>query len=263
MNGDPSSPDLYCHEDPSFLYEDDEEMAEVNVVVNQNEIELEEAHLHSLIDKEIAFGFGTDEDLVIDDWVQEARLQAITWVQTRTGALGFHPRTAYLAITYFDRFISLEAIPEKKRAAFVRLISVACLLLAAKMEEMNRPPLSQYTLEFQGRSIKKMELLVLVVLKWKMNFVTPFAFLDNFIAKLCQESPPGLKSGIEKRLLSVMTEIHLMHHRPSAIAAAATLMAVDQNLAQEALEAKITSIPELYFLETEAVYSYYTIMQVP
>lgn len=82
MNGDPSSPDLHCHEDPNFLYEDDEEMAEVNVVVNQNEIELEEAHLHSLIDQEIAFGFRRVEDLVIDDWVQEARLQAITWVQT-------------------------------------------------------------------------------------------------------------------------------------------------------------------------------------
>lgn len=45
-----------------------------------------------------------------------------------------------------------------------------------------------------------------------------------------------------------------MHHRPSAIAAAATLMAVDQNLAQEELEAKITSIPELYFLEIVSLF---------
>lgn len=101
----------------------------------------------------------------------------------------------------------IYGLQEKKRAAFVRVISVACLLLAAKMEEMNRPPLSQYTRRFQGRNIKRMEILVLVVLKWEMNLITPFAFLDNFIAKLCQESPPGLKSGIEQRLLSIMTGI--------------------------------------------------------
>lgn len=101
----------------------------------------------------------------------------------------------------------IYGLQEDKRAAYVRMISVACLLLAAKVEEMNRPPLSQYTRRFQGRNIKRMEILVLVVLKWEMNLITPFAFLDNFIAKLCQESPPGLKSGIEQRLLSIMTGI--------------------------------------------------------
>lgn len=40
-----------------------------------------------------------------------------------------------------------------------------------------------------------------------------------------------------------------MHHRPSAIAAAATLMGVDQKLTREAVEVMIKSVPDLNFLE--------------
>lgn len=40
-----------------------------------------------------------------------------------------------------------------------------------------------------------------------------------------------------------------MHHRPSAVAAAATLMAVDQKLTKEGVEVMIKSVPDLNFLE--------------
>ncbi|KAM2593161.1 hypothetical protein TB1_042353 [Malus domestica] len=222
---------------------------------------LEEEQLQNLIHREIEFGFEKDEDLVIPAWVLDARLESITWVLQRRTGLGFHPRTAYLCMTYFDRFISLRQIP----VAMVRLLSVACLSLAAKMKEQNIPSLSQYEVEnphfFEGKLIQKMELMVLGALEWNMNMITPFSFVDYFISKLCQESPSDVKLKIEDLLLSVITEINLRHQRPSAVAAAATLMALDQKLTKEALELKINSIPELKLLEIEAVFSCYNILQ--
>ncbi|KAM2734031.1 hypothetical protein EV2_037386 [Malus domestica] len=79
----------------------------------------EEEQLQNLIHREIEFGFEKDEDLVIPAWVLDARLESITWVFQRRTGLGFHPRTTYLCMTYFDRFISLRQIP----IAMVRLFS--------------------------------------------------------------------------------------------------------------------------------------------
>lgn len=70
----------------------------------------------------------------------------------------------------------------------IRLLSVACLSLAAKMEELNAPKLSKYQVpgfEFPGNVIKRMELMVLTTLEWKMDSITPFAYLDHFAAKFC------------------------------------------------------------------------------
>ncbi|TQE10767.1 hypothetical protein C1H46_003670 [Malus baccata] len=266
-NGDPLSRDLSCREGDSFFFNGD--CGEDKPILNLNNycdgFALEEDHLQNLILREIEFGFEKDEDLVIPIWVLNARLESITWVLQRRRALGFHPRTAYLCMTYFDRFISLRQIPVNNKEAVVRLLSVACLSLAAKMEEQNIPSLSQYEVEnphlFEVKLIQRMELTVLGALEWKMNMITPFSFIDYFVSKLCQESLSDVKSKIAGLLLSIITEINSMHQRPSAVAAAATLMALDQKLTKEALELKINSVSELKFLEIEAVIFCYNRMQ--
>ncbi|CAN6539797.1 unnamed protein product [Malus baccata var. baccata] len=254
-NGDPLSRDLSCRESDSFFFTGDcgEDKPMLNLNIYCDFFALEEDHLQNLILREIEFGFEKDEDLVIPIWVLNARLESITWVLQRRRALGFHPRTAYLCMTYFDRFISLRQIPVNNKEAVVRLLSVACLSLAAKMEEQNIPSLSQYEVEnphlFEVKLIQRMELTVLGALEWKMNMITPFSFIDYFVSKLCQESLSDVKSKIAGLLLSIITEINSMHQRPSAVAAAATLMALDQKLTKEALELKINSASELKFLE--------------
>lgn len=75
----------------------------------------------------------------------------------------------------------------------IKLLSVACLSLAAKMEELNVPALSEFQLEdyhFESKVIQRMELLVLNTLEWRMASTTPFAFLYYFITKVWKESPP-------------------------------------------------------------------------
>ena len=86
---------------------------------------------------------------------------------------------------------------------------MACLSLAAKMEEVKVPPLSNFQIEeysFGSQVIQRMELLVLHTLEWKMVSVTPFSFLQYFFIKFGKESPPSknLVSRAVRFILAVM-----------------------------------------------------------
>lgn len=72
----------------------------------------------------------------------------------------------------------------------IQLLSVACLSIAAKMEEQSVPLLSEYPIEyrFENKVIKNMELLILSTLEWKMGLPTPFAYLHYFFTKFCNGS---------------------------------------------------------------------------
>lgn len=68
---------------------------------------------------------------------------------------------------------------------------MACLSLAAKMEELRVPNLSEFPVEgyyFDNKVIRRMELMVLETLEWKMLSITPFDFIPCFINKFCGES---------------------------------------------------------------------------
>lgn len=76
----------------------------------------------------------------------------------------------------------------------IKLLSVACLSLAAKMEEVKVPALSEFQTEeykFASNVILRMELLVLTTLDWRMGSITPFAFLRYFIVNFYKDSPPS------------------------------------------------------------------------
>lgn len=169
----------------------------------------------------------------------------------------------------------------------IKLLSVACLSLAAKMEELNVPALSEFQLEdyhFESKVIQRMELLVLNTLEWRMASTTPFAFLYYFITKLCKESPPtnvvstivglilatmrgiwlllklmaliGLNASSEVLMITLTVEINLLEYRPSVIAAAATFVAMDQKLTSKTLEWKMKSISCCKFLKIVSLFSF-------
>lgn len=76
---------------------------------------------------------------------------------------------------------------QQRKSWVLRLLSIACLSLAAKIEECIVPLLSQYQSEeckFDSSTIQRMELLVLSTLEWRMSSVTPFAYLGYFLSKL-------------------------------------------------------------------------------
>lgn len=92
----------------------------------------------------------------------------------------------------------------------MRLLSIACLSLAAKMEECIVPGLSQFQLEddyvFEGKVIQKMELFVLSSLDWNMGIITPFSFLSYFIKKFSSESPSPIVSNTMHPIFTVVME---------------------------------------------------------
>lgn len=67
---------------------------------------------------------------------------------------------------------------------------MACLSLAAKLEEKIVPPLSEFCVEdylFENSVIQRMELLVLNTLEWKMGAIAPFDFIRLFADKFCND----------------------------------------------------------------------------
>ncbi|KAJ1268891.1 hypothetical protein BS78_07G167700 [Paspalum vaginatum] len=116
------------------------------------------------------------------------RREAIDWIWKVYSYYNFGPLTAYLAVNYLDRFLSRYELPEGKDW-MTQLLSVACLSLAAKMEETSVPQsldlqVGDALYVFEAKTIQRMELLVLSTLNWRMQAVTPFSYLDYFLKKL-------------------------------------------------------------------------------
>ncbi|PIN03128.1 G1/S-specific cyclin D [Handroanthus impetiginosus] len=199
-----------------------------------------------------------------EDWIIGARLDAIQYIFRERELLGFKFQTAYLSVTYLDRFLARRSIDVENSWA-IRLLSMACLSLAAKMEECAVPALSEFCLDaynFESRTIKRMELLVLNTLEWKMGPITPFSFIPLFMNKLTKKSLPRIGlSRILEAILGAVRDVKIMCQRPSVIAAAATLVASDQRLTREALELKIGLLSSKGVLKIEDVISCYYQLQ--
>ncbi|KAF7072920.1 hypothetical protein CFC21_077991 [Triticum aestivum] len=123
------------------------------------------------------------------------RVDAVDWIWKVHTYYGFGPVTACLALNYMDRFLSLYQIPEGK-AWMTQLLSVACLSLAAKMDETSVPhsidlQAGDARYVFEAKTIQRMELLVLSTLKWRMQAVTPFSYLDYFLHQLSGGNAPS------------------------------------------------------------------------
>ncbi|CAN1848441.1 CYCD4-1, partial [Linum perenne] len=71
----------------------------------------------------------------------------VCWFQQVQAHFGFGPLCLYLSINYLDRFLSAYKLP-KGKAWMMQLVGVACLSLAAKMEETEVP----LSLDLQVRS---------------------------------------------------------------------------------------------------------------
>lgn len=249
---------LLCQEDKSCLNEEDEDKTG-NPFLNSPSLipccdydfEYEDDYIKLLVQNEIQTNFGSKFSgfsSQYPSWLKLARFDAIDWILHAQTLLRFRNQTAYLSVTYFDRFLSLTCIDEGKLWA-IRLLSIACLSLAAKMEECQVPAFSGYPIEeeygFGCNVIQKMELFVLTTMGWKMSLVTPFAYFNYFTRKLSDQGAKldELVSRSMELVIALLKEINSIEHRPSVIAAAAVLAATDWELTQEALKCKISTVP--------------------
>ncbi|KAE8679903.1 Cyclin-D3-3 [Hibiscus syriacus] len=164
------------------------------------------------------------------------RFEAVEWMLKVNVHYSFSALTAVLAVNYFDRFLFSFRFQSDKPWT-IQLAAVACLSLAAKVEETQVPLLLDLQVEeskyvFEVKTIQRMEILVLSTLQWKMNPVTPISFLDYIARRL------GLKGHCcweflrrcDQILLSVISDSRFLCFLPSVMATAIMLHVMDIEL---------------------------------
>ncbi|KAK4778811.1 hypothetical protein SAY86_006339 [Trapa natans] len=254
-----------CEESQACLDEEDEVEPMLDGCVTFSEEE-DEDYVSTLFDRETSSGwFHCDGDRWSSgDWIKRARVEAFSWIIMTQAFFGFRFQTAYLSMTYFDQFLSRRS-PVSEDIWAIKLLAVACLSLAAKMEEIHVPLLSDFSPKdhsFKGEIVQGMELLVLKTLEWRMESITPFLFLHFFVSKLSNHPPDAdLTSRIIRLILSMAKEVYILDHRPSAVAAAAVLAASCSEVAKEGLECKLNCNSCCVRLDIDAVFSCYGIMR--
>ncbi|KAL5705890.1 hypothetical protein ACHQM5_024122 [Ranunculus cassubicifolius] len=164
-----------------------------------------------------------------------ARKEAIDWMRKVHSQYSFGPLSSYLSVNYLDRFLSNYNLPNDKDWV-AQLLAVACLSLAAKMDESEVPLCVELQVGngdqvgvsrfcFEGKTIQRMELLVLSTLKWRMQVVTPFSFIDYFLYRINDDVLPSeiLLSQSIKLILNMANGIDFLEFKPSEVAAGAAI----------------------------------------
>ncbi|XP_015063223.1 cyclin-D3-2 [Solanum pennellii] len=240
---------LYCEED-RFLDDDLGEWSSLDVG-NENvkktlpllecDMFWEHDELATLLSKENEFHLGF-QSLISDGSLMGARKEALDWMLRVIAYYGFTATTAVLAVNYFDRFVSGLCF-QKDKPWMSQLAAVACLSIAAKVEETQVPLLLDLQVAdsrfvFEAKTIQRMELLVLSTLKWKMNLVTPLSFIDHIMRRF------GFMSNLhmdflkkcERLILDIITDSRLLHYPPSVIATASMFYVINEIEPSNAME---------------------------
>lgn len=174
------------------------------------------------------------ERLKIGELDLVARQEVVDWIIKVHAHFNFGPLCLYFSISYLDRFLSAYELPSK--AWMMQLLAVACVSLASKMEETEVPScldlqIAESKFIFEGRTIQRMELLVLSTLKWRMQSVTPFSFVHNFLKKIMDtdqiSSRPSI-SRVTQLILGTTKGIDFLEYKPSEVAAAVAIFAAGE-----------------------------------
>ncbi|KAH7307535.1 hypothetical protein KP509_22G064100 [Ceratopteris richardii] len=248
---DCSGESLFCCEDICASPSDDGEQGSTNNPIfgcsdSSSGIpitvtEMQEPHsqdaVSALIKREISHSPSPDylekyETKLLDE---ESRHKAVSWFFKARAFFRFSPLTVVLSVNYLDRFLSRHEVPMRK-SWMIDLVSVACLSLAAKMEEVEVPLLVDLQVApdyfFEPCTVLRMELLLLSTLEWRADSVTPFSYIEYFICK-CRLSGPiyqNLASQITELILLAVKDLNFLRHHYCSIAAAAILCAIKEML---------------------------------
>ncbi|KAL4644590.1 hypothetical protein ACB092_02G175700 [Castanea dentata] len=234
MSSDYSTPNLYCNEVSDDVVSSNAETCDQDFHATLDFLSDEESSIISVFDSEI------DQMLELEllhrlrgnPSIISARKDAVNWML------------------------------KKGKGWPLQLLSVACLALAAKMEETSVPLLLDLQVKeprflFRPKTVQRMELFVMSNLKWRLRRTTPFDFVHYFIAKLsCLGSPLKDCSQVFSRasdlIISTCQVIDFLDYPPSSIAAAAVLCATDQYVDDQELG---------YFHKREFVKKCYNLMK--
>ncbi|KAL0431531.1 UNVERIFIED_CONTAM: Cyclin-D3-3 [Sesamum radiatum] len=186
----------------------------------------EDEEIVTLLSKEKKQADLSYDDVSSDGCLKMVRNEGVKWMLKVVSHYGFTAMTAVLAVNYYDRFITSLCFQSDK-PWMSQLAAVACLSIAAKVEETQVPLLLDLQVEeskyvFEAKTIQRMELLVLSTLHWKMNPVTPISFFDHIVRRfeLITNLHWEFLRRCESVLLSIISDCRHLCYLPSVIAAA-------------------------------------------
>ena len=107
------------------------------LILLDNDLFWEDDELVSLISKEKDTHFRLS-NLFNDEFQEGLREEAVRWISKVCAHFGFSALTTVLAVNYFDRFIVSQRF-QRDKPWMAQLTTVACLSLAAKVEETQVP----------------------------------------------------------------------------------------------------------------------------
>lgn len=115
----------------------------------------------------------------------QPRMRAILldWLIEVCEVYKLHRETYYLAADYLDRYIT--NVEETVQKNYLQLIGVTCLFIAAKVEEIYPPKISEFAYITDGacseNDILRQELVILSTLQWNVNPVTISGWLSMYM----------------------------------------------------------------------------------
>uniref|UniRef100_A0A2N9FDV3 B-like cyclin n=1 Tax=Fagus sylvatica TaxID=28930 RepID=A0A2N9FDV3_FAGSY len=138
------------------------------------------------------------------------------------------PDTLFLTINYIDRYLSGNSVNRQR----LQLLGVACMMIAAKYEEICAPSVDEFCYitdnTYFKEEVLQMESAVLNYLKFEMTAPTAKCFLRRFVcvAQATSEVPSMQLECLANYLGELsLVDYSMLHYAPSLVAASATFLA--------------------------------------
>uniref|UniRef100_A0A5B7AJ50 Putative cyclin-A1-1-like n=1 Tax=Davidia involucrata TaxID=16924 RepID=A0A5B7AJ50_DAVIN len=167
-------------------------------------------------------------DRIQKDINASMRAILIDWLVEVAEEYRLVPETLFLTVNYIDRYLSGNIINRQR----LQLLGVACMMIAAKYEEICAPQVEEFCCitdnTYFKEEVLQMESAVLNYLKFEMTAPTAKCFLRRFVR--AAEGSNEVPSMQLESLASYLTELSLLEYTmlcyaPSLIAASATFLA--------------------------------------
>ncbi|KAB1221016.1 Cyclin-A1-3 [Morella rubra] len=156
------------------------------------------------------------------------RAVLIDWLVEVAEEYRLLPDTLFLAVNYIDRYLSGNSVKRQR----LQLLGVACMMIAAKYEEICAPNVDEFCYitdhTYEKQEVFQMESAVLNYLKFEMTAPTAKCFLRRFVcaAQATSEVPSMQLECLANYLVELsLPEYNMLRYAPSLVAASATFLA--------------------------------------
>ncbi|XP_057460812.1 cyclin-D4-2-like [Actinidia eriantha] len=176
--------------------------------------------------------FMASEGYYQNDKIASFRQFALSYIEEISRCEQFDAFVPYLAMNYFDRFVSRHGVPKIARSYMenTKLFVMCCLTISWKMRMKSfKVKLFQFqrSLAFDEKDVMRMEFRIIKSLQYEMRSLTPISFSGYFIQLI---SCPPLRRCLKPQfvyqiIIRAQADIGFTQFRPSIMGASAVLFA--------------------------------------